>query len=137
MQQSPDDFLRELGIDLPTPRVRGEGTHKPSSWVGGGKTFIFGGYVAKVIRNHCTTCEGVSEEFLGVFTEEIYARNGSRVLTQLGRGAQWPAGEEHRCEVTLKYPSYCIHCIRGLGFSKECEPPAVFALMKGLGEESS
>lgn len=133
MQQSPDDLLRELGIDLPPPKGPKVEGRKPSQWVGGGKTFIFGGYLAKVGRYECMTCERVHDELVGIFSEELMPANGTRVLTQLSRGAQWPAAGDHRYEVMEHKVPYCVHCIKELGFSREVSAPRAFALMKGEG----
>ncbi len=122
-----DDLLALLGVTLPPPISRKtlEVGEKPprakavrfTDW-SNAKSFEFGGYLAKTVRHTCSTCEGVTEILVGLFIEELHRPSGTRKLTQMGRGANWPMGQEHRCEVTEEPVDVCALCIRGLGFSR-------------------
>jgi hypothetical protein len=122
-----DDLLALLGVTLPPPVSKklvgekkpslGKAPAIPSNW-SDGKSFQFGGYLAKTVRHTCGTCEGVTEILVGLFIEELHRPSGARRLTQMGRGANWPMGQEHRCEITEERVEVCALCIRTLGFSR-------------------
>lgn len=131
-----DDLLDLLGVTLPGPKAKSEvgcGAKPPRQapkrfveW-SDATAFVFGGYVARVTQTGCETCDEVTEVLDGVFVEELH-RSGTRRLTALGAGAQWPAQEEHRVEVTQRQARVCARCIRGLGFSKEIAAPGNYTL---------
>jgi hypothetical protein len=122
-----DDLLAALGVTLPTKPARGEvgcGAKPPkaapirhTTW-SNAQNFTFGGYLARVRRIRCETCEGVTDVCEGIFIEEIHLPSGTRRLQQMGRGMQWPAQGEHRCEVHEEGTTVCGHCVRDLGFSR-------------------
>lgn len=91
-------------------------------------TFKFTGYVAKITETTCEMCGAKTEVLEGVFSEEIKDGADGRRLTALAKGAQWPAGEEHRVEVDYRFAPFCAKCIRDLGFSRESEAPGGFEL---------
>jgi hypothetical protein len=121
-----DDLLALLGVTLPPPvskklieeKVKKEGPGRRFTDWSNAKSFEFGGYLAKTVRHTCNTCEGVTEILVGLFIEELHRPSGTRKLTQMGRGANWPMGQEHRCEITEEKVEVCALCIRTLGFSR-------------------
>ena len=131
-----DDLLDLLGVTLPPPvskKALGErkGPTPPdrmTAW-SDSRTFDFGGYLAKVVRHRCKTCEGQTEVLVGIFIEERHTRTGTRRLTQLSKGSQWPTGEEHRLELTEEAVPVCALCVRLLGFSREIPAPGNYSLV--------
>ncbi len=131
-----DDLLDMLGVVLPGPKPKAEvgcGQRPPraapvrhTEW-NNNTSFTFGGYLARVVQACCTTCGEVGETLEGVFIEELHA-SGTRRLTKLTKGAQWPTRGEHRCEVTQVQVDLCPKCVRGLGFGRECAAPGSYAL---------
>lgn len=125
-----DDLMALLGVVLPPPilpKAVGCGEKAPrakqvrhTEW-SNAHSFEFGGYLAKVIRTQCEMCERASETLVGVFTEEIHQPSGTRRLTLMGKGAQWPVGVEHRLEITDATTLVCAECVRDLGFSREVD----------------
>ena len=121
-----DDWLEELGVKVeaagaktaPKPsRLRGrftDWTDPPPN------KFILGGYLARLTRVRCKTCEATHEEGVQLFIEELVENNPTaRRLTPLGRGAQWPAQGTHRLEIIETEAIICPACVRDLGFSRE------------------
>ena len=129
MDISADDLLSELGISIKVPaKKKAELKVRHTRWKDpppSQSQFTFGGYLAKVNRIKCLTCDHIQDELIGIFTEEV-DRNGGRRLTQLSRKADWPANEEHRYEVSNEPIPYCCKCLPSLGFSEEVmTPPAI------------
>jgi hypothetical protein len=132
-----DDLLDLLGVVLPAPKTKApvECGQKPpraapvrhTEW-NNNTSFQFGGYLARVTQHCCSTCDAVTETLEGVFIEELHT-SGTRRLTILAKGAQWPAGVEHRLEVTQASVEVCAQCVRGLGFSREQAAPGKYALV--------
>jgi len=138
-----DDFLADLGVTLPTraelaaekaaklvKRPKFGEALRHTEW-NNFADFEFTGYVAKMRRITCDCCGEVTEVMTGIFTEEIHTRSRSRRLQVLGRGAVWPAGEEHRLEVEEERAIICGKCVREIGFSRESVVPTTFTLRVG------
>ena len=127
MDISADDLLSELRVSIEVPaKKKAELKVRHTRWNDPPPSqFTFGGYLAKVNRIKCLTCDHIQDELIGIFTEEV-DRNGGRRLTQLSRKADWPANEEHRYEVSNEPIPYCCKCLPSLGFSEEVmTPPAI------------
>ena len=138
MQQSPDDFLAELGVIVSSPAKIEKATKRHTAWTDTVSSFVFGGYLAKVKRITCATCECTHDELIGIFTEELATNGGNaRRLTQLSRNAQWPTNVSHRFEVSDQTDPYCIHCIKELGFDHEVNRAAGYSMHIGTGENDA
>jgi hypothetical protein len=89
-------------------------------------SFIDGGYLARIVRQHCRCCGGVAELSEGVFHVETKLGASSRRLTQLAPNAQWPVEPDRPMEVTEQEVAYCVECLRALGFTTERRAQAGF-----------
>lgn len=134
-----DDLLSLCGVTLPEGgKARREvvaGTKPPKRpptpniWDTEAMVFEFGGYVARIWRTTCKTCDTPTDTLEGIFTEEVHRKSGSRKLIGLAKGSQWH-GEKRR-EVTERECDICAYCVQNLGFSEETpadERPTVVVL---------
>ncbi len=83
------------------------------------QSFIDGGYLARVLRQHCRGCDSSTESVEGIFHAEIKAGTAARRLTALPRGAQWPLADGLPLEVVSRDVDWCADCLRSLGFTSE------------------
>lgn len=138
-----DDLLAILGVTLPVakaPKTVECGDKPPrakairhTDW-SEGKTFVFGGYLAMVKRHSCKMCEALWDELEGIFIEEKHLPSGTRRLTALAVGGDWPAGGGHRKEVLEVEVPWCGNCIGTLGFDREVNRSgAPYTLVAGVG----
>jgi len=115
-----DDLHADLLAEAPkSPRF--------TEWRDHTGKFRDGGYLARVLRQTCMTCAGVTEHVEGVFKVEI-ATNGARRMTALDPAADWPL-KEWPLEVVSLPTRLCAPCLRVLGFEKEVPAPQVFSLL--------
>lgn len=143
-----DDLATLLGVTIPTgrpakpvecgqraPKAKPKRVEQPT-W-NNFHTFTFGGYVARVRQLVCTTCAGRTRLLEGVFIEEIH-ESGTRRMTALAKGAQWPMGldGEHRCEVWEEEVQFCGQCITQLGFGREVGVDPTYTLMIQTGDSA-
>jgi hypothetical protein len=118
----PDDLLSLCGVTLePQKERRAKPREEPKRFTNWSNlhTFSFGGYAARVTRVHCTTCDSLRDHLEGIFVVEIHLPSGTRRLTALAKGADWPAQGGHAKEVTQVQVPVCGECIGGLGFDRE------------------
>lgn len=138
-----DDLMALLGVTMPEAKAKPavECGQKPpkakpvrhTAW-SNLHSFEFGGYLAKVTRHKCGMCENVWDELGGIFIEEVHTPSGSRRLTALAVGADWPAGGGHRKEVAEVEDRFCGECIGDLGFDREVDGRGQpYTLIAGLG----
>ena len=136
-----DDWLEGLGVKIEPAAAKASTARRPlgrfTDWhEPPPNKFILGGYLARMTRVRCTTCDALHEEAPQVFVEEIVENNPSaRRLTLLGRGAQWPAQGTHRLEIIETEANICPACVRDLGFSRESvvEGGGTITLIEGKG----
>lgn len=139
-----DDLLAQLGVELPAPKTPKavECGDKPpkakpvrfTEW-SNLHTFEFGGYVARVIRHHCSMCDALWDELEGIFIEEVHKPSGSRRMTALATNGDWPAGGGHRKEVKEQEDRLCGSCVGALGFDREVDGkgmPLTMVVGKGV-----
>ena len=130
------DLLEEMGASLPIPGTPvGCGQKAPkappkrhTNW-SNESSFTFEGWLARIHRCHCKSCEQKSEWLEGVFLVER-SKSGARRLT---RATDWPAQGAHSVEVIETQSLYCALCIRELGFSLERVAERSYTLILGAG----
>ena len=136
---SPEEFESLdtlLGVKIEAPAARAPKAERTrfTEW-NNFHAFTFGGYVARVFRNLCGCCGQTSDVLEGVFVEEVHLPSGTRRMTQLGKGGDWPAQGTHRKEVTQVDVAYCALCVGDLGFSREVDSkgqPFALVLKEGV-----
>lgn len=129
MNPDPDDLMAICGVTLPEPKARrvvevGCGhtppKARPTFAVEGHnlRAFVFQGYVARVDRLRCSCCDEVTDVLQGIFIAEIHEPSGTRRLTRMVKGTDWPAAGGHAKEVTEREVDVCGGCVTGLGFDR-------------------
>ncbi len=126
-----DRLLADLGVEIPiTAKAKravavGCGQAAPplrrhTEW-SNAESFIFAGYVAKVVQTTCECCGSMRENLEGIFTVEVKEGTGARRMQALAVKGDWPVREQHTVEVTQAFSRFCPDCVRGLGFNREVE----------------
>lgn len=82
-------------------------------------SFVDGGYLARIVRETCRSCSGRVESSQGVFHVEVKVGTGTRRLTALPRGGQWPLEPGLPLEIEEVTVDWCAACLRDLGFTTE------------------
>lgn len=127
-----DDLLAELGVEIPWPT---KGVKKLALVECGGvapavkrhtawsnhESFVFAGYVARVVQTTCNCCGSMREHLNGVFTVEVKEGTGARRMQALAEKGDWPQHDHHTVEVEQAFSRFCPDCLRELGFSREIE----------------
>lgn len=126
-----DDLLAELGVEIPWPSQQkkarevecGQAAPKiarHTEW-SNAQSFIFAGYVARVVQTTCNCCGSMRENLNGVFTVEVKEGTGARRMQAIAEKGDWPVQGQHTVEVEQVFTRFCPDCLRGLGFSREIE----------------
>lgn len=126
-----DQLLEELGVEIPWPTAQkkarevgcGEAAPKQvrhTEW-SNAQSFVFAGYVARVVQTTCNCCGSMRENLNGVFTVEVKEGTGARRMQALSEKGDWPQHDQRTVEVEQAFTRFCPDCLRGLGFSREVE----------------
>lgn len=126
-----DDLLAELGVEIPWPSQQKKaakvecgdaapGLRRHTEW-SNAQSFVFAGYVARVVQTTCNCCGSMRENLNGVFTVEVKEGTGARRMQALSEKGDWPQHDQHTVEVEQAFTRFCPDCLRELGFSREVE----------------